>query len=141
MALIRQTARQHDLEQSNSLHSHLSRKIDLTPVVLCATRDETSALIRIVSYASVQSNGIVLSTTLCAQMKEIFPYFVCDIFEMSNVGFMPYSVVALYVTFLALLFVMFGADYLIIEGCVSYCVAVTKHLFVSFQRLIKYWRL
>jgi len=71
-------------------------------------------------------------------MKEIFPYFVCDIFEMSNVGLMPSSVVAFYFTFLAQLFVMLSAEDLIIAVCVSYFLAVTKHLFVSFQRLIKY---
>lgn len=54
---------------------------------------------------------------------------------MSNVALMPSSAVALYFTFLALLFVMLSAG---IAVCASYFLAVTKQLFVSFQRPIKY---
>jgi hypothetical protein len=54
---------------------------------------------------------------------------------MSNVGLIPSSAVALYFTFLALLFVMLSAG---IAVCVSYFLAVTKQLFVFFYRPINY---
>jgi hypothetical protein len=103
-------AQQYDSEENNSLHSHLSKKIGLTKVVLWATRDETSTLIRIVSYRvrPVEWN-CSFKNTACADKGNV--YLFC-LWHILNV-------------------------YLFIAVCVSYFLAATK--FATFQRLIKYW--
>ena len=87
--------------------------------------------------ATVQSNRILPSTTLCAQIKEILLYFVCNIFQISNFDLMPSSAVDFFYI-LCTVFVMLSAGYLMTAVCVRYFFAFTKQLFVSFQRLIKY---
>ena len=59
-------------EESNSLHSHLSKKIDIAKILLCPKREETSTLIRIVSYRlrPVERN-CSFKNTVCADKRNI----------------------------------------------------------------------